>query len=653
LFNRSDSQQHAFTCEPFHNLVQHNIISDDGVSFGFHRDPAESEFDFFASRDRWCRPVMARTGPDGGLWIVDMYRYMIEHPEWLPESGKNELRPYFRLGQHHGRIYRVVPKGRDVSKWSTRFADLSTGELVATLESSNGWERDAAQRRLIRARDPASIELLQQMVRSSVHPLARLHAISTLDGMRALSVTTLETALADKHSGVRRHAVRLSDSRMVDIQKLNALVEDPDAKVRLQLAVALGSQADPYAAQILAELAVKSADDVYITANVMSSLHRENSAEVLSHYSSRLAHSEAVSKGQRDLQLQFFRQAAALADSKAIGEIIALTCTPLEHQLVAWQRLGLAELLDGLGDRGFSLDQLSAQHHRLIDLAIDQARTSDSDPSAIRLLLRQPQKYDSDIQQLADLLVPQSAIDVQIAASNRLSEMPDASIARLLLAGWKSYGPVLRSHLFHLLASRNDWSRMLLANVADGSVSVAEMSPSMRQTFLTTADKSLQAGWQDVFATKSSVDRSKVLGDFRSALQLPGDSDRGIKVFEKHCATCHRIGTLGHDVGPNLASITDRRPEALLSSILDPSAAVEARYLTYVLLTVDGRAVNGLLAAETASSVTFLSVDGKKTTVLRKEIENLRATGKSFMPDGLEKNLNAQQIADLIHLLRN
>ncbi len=109
LFNRVDGQQHAFTCEPFHNLVQHNIIIDDGVSFQFRRDPQESEFDFFASPDRWCRPVMVRTGPDGALWIVDMYRYMIEHPEWLPEAGKDELRPYYRFGESQGASTELCP----------------------------------------------------------------------------------------------------------------------------------------------------------------------------------------------------------------------------------------------------------------------------------------------------------------------------------------------------------------------------------------------------------------------------------------------------------------------------------------------------------------------------------------------------------------
>ncbi len=110
LFGRS-SLTHAFTCEPFHNLVQHNVLSDEGVSFKARRPVGEGQLDFFASEDRWCRPVMVRTGPDGGLWVADMYRYMIEHPDWLPPEGKAELLPHYRLGEDRGRIYRVVPWG--------------------------------------------------------------------------------------------------------------------------------------------------------------------------------------------------------------------------------------------------------------------------------------------------------------------------------------------------------------------------------------------------------------------------------------------------------------------------------------------------------------------------------------------------------------
>ena len=98
LFPESYGAQHAFTCEPFHNLVQHNIVTDEGVSFTARRDAAEGTLDFFASEDSWCRPVMTRTGPDGALWVVDMYRYMIEHPDWLPAEGRDELAPNYRIG---------------------------------------------------------------------------------------------------------------------------------------------------------------------------------------------------------------------------------------------------------------------------------------------------------------------------------------------------------------------------------------------------------------------------------------------------------------------------------------------------------------------------------------------------------------------------
>ncbi|MCB1124353.1 MAG: dehydrogenase, partial [Verrucomicrobiae bacterium] len=103
-----DEATNGFTCEPFHNLVQRIRLTHDGVTFHGERAGGENEPDFFASSDRWCRPVMVRTGPDGALWIADMYRYMIEHPQWLPQNGKDELLPHYREGDDKGRIWRVV-----------------------------------------------------------------------------------------------------------------------------------------------------------------------------------------------------------------------------------------------------------------------------------------------------------------------------------------------------------------------------------------------------------------------------------------------------------------------------------------------------------------------------------------------------------------
>lgn len=662
LFSRANDEQHAFTCEPFHNLVQHNIITDQGVSFGFHRDPAETEFDFFASRDRWCRPVMVRTGPEGALWVVDMYRYMIEHPEWLPENGKQELRPYFRLGEDQGRIYRVVPAGSNPRLPNDRWLDLSTTECVAQLESQNGWQRDAAQRRIVRSADPAAQPLLNQMLLDSRNPRARLHALCTLAELDALTTEALETACRDESAGVRRCAVRLCEGCNGNLQTLVQLVDDPDDKVRLQLAVTLGSLTlgsltqessdDSPAVAALASLAIRSADEPYIIANVISSLHRRNITGVISEYCHQLGSIETVSSDQRALQSLLFQQAAAIADVKAFGEILELICKPAGQAVVPWQQTSLAQFLDGLEAREFSLSQLSTAHNEWIDRAIDDARRSNPSESAMALMLRQPQHYESDLQRIVDLLGPQFAIEIQLAAVNRLSEMPDPQVATKLLARWSSFSPQLRSLLLNLFASRSEWSRILVAAVQQGTVTTAEFNPAMQQRYLATSDTSLQADWRQQFANLASTDRKAVIAEYQSALKLEGDAKRGETLFTKSCATCHKMGSVGQDIGPNLASITDKRPEALLSAILDPSVAVEARYLQYKVLTNQGRVLNGLLATETASSITLIDAQGKQETILRQQIDRLRASDKSLMPEGLEKDLHPQDIADLIAYLR-
>ena len=358
LFPRHAARQHAFTCEPFHNLVQHNIILDNGVSFTFERDPAESETDFFASEDRWCRPVMTRTGPDGGLWVVDMYRYMIEHPEWLPQEGKDELRPYYRLGEGRGRIYRIVPEVTGEVADSARSTlglpgndpQPATIRLVEALESPNGWQRDFAQRELVRRNDPAAIDALQKLAAAGRSPLARLHALATLDGLNQLSSEQLRVGLSDEHSGVRRWAVRLAAGFPDEVNSLVELVNDADAKVRLQLAATLGDIDDSTAADLLARLAADSADDPYIIANVMSSLSGRNVSRVLSRYVTHLSDAADARPSQWSLQSQLMSQVIALGNTDTIEQIVDLVCR--EQGLATQQRFaGLADLLDALARR--------------------------------------------------------------------------------------------------------------------------------------------------------------------------------------------------------------------------------------------------------------------------------------------------------------
>ena len=650
LFDRG-SEQHAFTCEPFHNLVQHNLIKDAGVSFTFRRDPAEQKTDFFASEDRWCRPVMARTGPDGALWVVDMYRYMIEHPQWLPQQGKDELRPWYRSGDDLGRIYRVVRSDRPARK-IPRLAGLSTEQLVAALESPNGWHRDTAQRLLVHGKQQAAKEPLGKLATKSAQPLARLHALWTLDGLGSLSTDTLQAALTDRHPGIRRNAVRIAGWNHVDIRRLSPLVDDPDAKVRLELATTLGAYDSTSASEALAKLAIRSSDDPFVTAAVMSSLNPRNVHDVF-------AAAVRSKNGNTAIISELIGQAIAMGDKETIDRVINTVSTRKHVPSGKRQFETLARIRDALARRKWPADKLSGSARNYIAKTTQQARAVAADletPASIRaaaipLLGRDKDHQQDDFRRMQRLLIPQSPVVIQQAVVANLAGRSDPSVAEILLAGWQSHSPEIRGGILDAIASRKPWAEVLRGRLESGTIRASELSAPVRQRFLNLSGNSPQ--WQKALDTKAATNRADVLREFQPALKLSGDSTRGAAVFRKKCINCHKLQDEGHDVGPQLASITSKTKEALFNSILDPNAAVDAKYFGYTVLTEDGRSFSGKLETETGSSITLLTAEGKRTTVLRRDIEILRATNQSIMPEGLEQGLKPQDLADLIQFVRS
>src|SRR5207244_12981039 len=156
-----------------------------------------------------------------------------------------------------------------------------------------------------------------------------------------------------------------------------------------------------------------------------------------------------------------------------------------------------------------------------------------------------------------------------------------------------------------------------------------------------------------VLAGAANPDSQKAIDTYAAAMaKLTADAERGQKVFAKTCSACHKLGGVGNEVGPDLASLNDKSTDYLLVAVLDPNRAVEARYVSYVAETKSGLTLTGVLTAETGSSVTIVGADGKAQTVLRTDLESLSSTGKSAMPDGLEKDLSPQDLADVMAHLR-
>ncbi len=144
---------------------------------------------------------------------------------------------------------------------------------------------------------------------------------------------------------------------------------------------------------------------------------------------------------------------------------------------------------------------------------------------------------------------------------------------------------------------------------------------------------------------------NELVKTWEPTLALTGDVERGRIAYVKVCSVCHVLDGVGFDVGPDLAALTTKTPQSILVSVLDPNREVDGRYLSYNALLADGKTISGLLVSETATSVTLREKGGKDHVLLRQDLDELRATQKSVMPEGLEKDLDQQAMIDIIAYL--
>jgi putative membrane-bound dehydrogenase-like protein len=662
-------ENNSFVSEPVHNLIHREVMTRKGVTFTSRRAADEETSEFLTSTDNWFRPTMIQTGPDGALWVADMYRHVIEHPEWIPKDWQKKLD--LRAGHDKGRIYRVYPVNKK-PRPIPRLDKLDTGALVAALESPSGWQRDMAQQLLVKKKDRRAIAYLAEVFRDSNSPLARLHALCTLQGIGGLREGILSRALTDKHPGVRRHAVRLCEpllseansnavtrTEIADLASaLLKLIDDPDIQVRMELAYTLGYWDDPRAGAALGRLALKDGDDSYFLAAVMSSVNARHLEPVL----------EVVLKDGK-LPGPLFEKLLRLADayfhSQAMATLLSAVATPEKGRYRVEQFHALAALLDSLDQRNISLAKLGKGDKEVkaavkkLEKIFDAARATVATPqaadrvAAVGLLGRGFDRYEDDIKVLGSLLAPQTPDDVQAAAISTLGKLKTPIAPALVLRSWKGLGPNLRTQALDMLLSRSDGVHAILDAVQSKKVLPFEIDAARRQRLLDHKNATVKQRAAKLLAATITSDRGKLLESYRGVLSMTGDPTRGLKIFAKSCASCHKLGGIGEDVGPNLVSVPDKSAEAMLTAILDPNQAVEARYVNYTAVTKNGLTYSGLIASETGTSLTLVGADGKKHALLRTELDELFSTGKSAMPEGLEKELPPPAMADLIAYLRD
>jgi putative heme-binding domain-containing protein len=249
------------------------------------------------------------------------------------------------------------------------------------------------------------------------------------------------------------------------------------------------------------------------------------------------------------------------------------------------------------------------------------------------------------------LLDPHQPPEVQSAAARALAGFDRPEVAERLLRPWSRYGPALRAEVVGYLLGRRSWIRPLLDAVAAGTVASGQIPPTRRALLLADRDPSVRSRAGALLGGEAPGPRTDAVARYRPALERPGDAEHGRRIFERECLACHTLGTLGHAVGPNLAGVRRRTAEEIMVNILDPNRETSPEFLEYTVALDDGRVLSGLIASETPQSVTLRGREAVDQTILRRNVAEIANTGKSLMPEGLEKSITPDEMTDLITFL--
>jgi putative heme-binding domain-containing protein len=485
-----------------------------------------------------------------------------------------------------------------------------------------------------------------------------------LEGLSALEDELVERALKDAEPGLREHGLRLAEPRLAKSAGLRELVlklaDDSEPRVRFQAAFTLGELRDEHALAALARIAVRDTADRWVRVAVLSSVS-ESGAKLLAQL--RVEHRDFLEKPPEGA-VELVRQLALMVGQRGNAEEVVALWQGVtgEARPARWQFAALAGLAEGVHRSAGSFDRylrpsevagaLEAWSARAIETATAAERDVVERVDALALLRLVPPKLETKAR-LAELLGPRQPQQVQLAAARTLAALPGREPAAELLSDWDGRSAALRREIIGLLLARADRAGLLLDALEKGGIRVAELDAARRDQLLRHPDKGVSERARKLLDAQKPTNQQKLVEEWTAkVLALSGDAVRGQKVYAAHCANCHRLLGQGVVVGPDLASVRGRAKEALLVDILDPNRAVDPAHLDYIVVTQNGQVFNGMIGTETATGVTLRRAERQETTVLRKDIAEMRSTGVSLMPEGLDKLVQPQDLADLLELLR-
>ncbi|TWU49170.1 PVC-type heme-binding CxxCH protein [Rubripirellula reticaptiva] len=688
----------GFVCGPTGHLVGSFVLDAKGSDFS-----STSPFNLFASDDEWTAPIMAEVGPDGQVWVIDWYNYIVQHnptPKGF-KTGKGAAYETELRDKKHGRIYRLVAND---SKQG-RTPDLSKAtpeELVSGLADPTMIVRKHAQRLLVERGEADVAESLFALIQSksvdeiglnvgAIHALWTLHGLGLVDGSRDDVNEVVFAALRHPSAGVRRNALQVLPPIGASIEAISAANVQRDANTQVRLAAVLAI-ADLPASDRGAKLVLDVISDPSAMADrwipdAATSAAARNSGSLLTSLASVVDPSpraieivgraaDHYARGDDVQDAAGLLASAAEADPRLLDAVVQgfavgfgsagndsgqvqLTDaveTRLEEALPRVEsgtRGMMVKLATRWGSKRFAKYGQEIADSMLAVVRDESAADQDRINAARQLVEFMP--GDAGVMvSLLDEVNPRTPPAVAMGIIESMGASRSDSLGDEIVDRFSGMTPTLKKSAIVLLLKRPASTLALLRGIETGTATFADLALDQKQALASHSDRTIRD-----LATKllkqggslPSADRMQVLEELSFVANTKGDTVKGKLAFTKHCSKCHMHSGEGATVGPDLTGMAVHPKEELLTHILDPNRNVEGNFRAYSVLTLDGVIINGMLASESKTSIELFDTEGKKVSVLRDDIDEFRMSTKSIMPEGFEKTMTPDELTDLLEFL--
>lgn len=680
----------AFVAGPTGHLVGTFALTRDGAGYR-----STSPANLVASDDEWAAPIMAEVGPDGNVWVLDWYNYIVQHnptPVGF-ETGPGNAYVTDLRDKKFGRVYRVV-YGDEVEPVSLHNATAE--QLVAALAHPNMLWRRHAQRLLIERKDLSVTKSLMKLASvtdmdevgltvGAIHALRTLHALGQLDGEQGIEL--LKKSLQHPSAGVVRTAVEVlprnesglelllasetskSKDAQVRLSTLLALTEMPEsqgnAEFALQALRSSKNRGDRWMLDAATAAAAASSGEflVLACAETESGEALASTITIVAEHMARSSDSPAVAKvlgvladasaGVRSAIIAGWtngwpKDTPAKLPAKADEQLLAVF-----DQLDAGGKGQLIRLAAAFGSKKLA-ENAKMIADSLLKIASNEEAEGQSRVDAATELIGLMSEDGDVVNELLESITGRTDQKTAVGLVMAIQRSRANSVGQSLVEFVPMMTPTTRSTAIRVMLARPESTEALLSALADGELDRTDLALDQQQALLAHPRKEIRDQAKKVFAGSGGVpspNRVAVLEALMKVTEATGDVARGKLVYTKNCANCHKHRGEGNQVGPDLTGMAVHPKEELLTHILDPSRSVEGNYRSYSVLTLDGIVINGLLASETQTAIEIYDAQGKKQVVLREDIEQLLASKKSVMPEGFEKQIDEQGFTDLLEFL--